>query len=971
MPRVRLDGGVIGSLNTPTLTYTSGMWTMKDNEEYTRRGLWPLASPLPLYGSINVSALVVAGGAGGGGVINGSGASGGGGAGGLIYISNLPLTTTNYTITVGAGGAGGTNLGSNGTNGSNSSIIGSAVSNTSIGGGGGGGVPTATVGNQGTAGGSGGGGAGSNVANTGGAGTSGQGFAGGAGISTGSYYPGGGGGGSANNGGNASTTGGGAGGIGTSYNFANGTSIYYAGGGGGGSYNGGTPGTGGSGGGANGVYNAVGLNGTSSTGGGGGGTGATGTLGNNPGGAGGSGIVIVSYPLPQRWSGGTVTNNNGTNVVHTFTTSQTMTALAIPIDTYQPYNALLVHADGTNSSNTTVIIDSSVSAATFTNTGKPTQGTFSPFSTAGWSNYYSSTSSYLTFSDSSAGVFGTGDFTVECWILPSTSAHNIFTPLTTTNAFGLITSGNAVYWQFNGSNLTNGGTVPSNIWSHIAVVRSSSVTRIYLNGLQVASIADTNNYTGTTTRTIGSNGGTSGPLYISNARIIKGVAAYTGNFVPAISPLTANSVTTLLTAQSNYFIDNASSPNALTLVGTPQILPGSPFSPTSGYSNTTVGGSMYFGGSDYATSTGSASYSVGTGNFTIEFWLYMGGTSATGLFALNSIPGPNSASGLAIYLSASGVISFFVNGSGGATNSATGVILPNQWYHVALIRNGSTNTIYVNGVATSATNSTTPNPSASPAFGLARTYNDSFTAGSPVYISNLRVTSGIAVYTSFPFTPPTSALTANSTTLLLASGTNTGIADYIQKRELTTFGGASISTTQSQFGGSSMLFDGSSGYVKFNNSIVMGTQAYTMECWFYLNSTSFSPNFYPFIGTSTNSTSALDIRIFSTTTIQVDSNNSSTTTFTLPVTLTTGVWYHVAVTRDAAGNCNVWLNGVRSTSGNQTVSANYTGTTDSIGYVNGSPSAYFNGYIDEFRLTLGVARYTANFTPSSTSFLNT
>jgi hypothetical protein len=222
------------------------------------------------------------------------------------------------------------------------------------------------------------------------------------------------------------------------------------------------------------------------------------------------------------------------------------------------------------------------------------------------------------------------------------------------------------------------------------------------------------------------------------------------------------------------------------------------------------------------------------------------------------------------------------------------------------------------------------------------------------------------MYTS-GFTPPTSPLTAVANTTFLLSSTNAGIFDQTQKNDLTTYGSAAISTTQSKFGGSSILFNGSTDYLTFNNSIVMGTQAYTMECWFYLNSTSFSV-FYPFVGTSTNSTSALNIRISNTTVIRVDANNSSGTDFTLPVTLTTGVWYHVAVTRDAAGNCNVWLNGVRSTSGNQTVSTNYTGTTDTIGYV--YSSNFFNGYIDEFRLTRGYARYTANFTPSPTAFLN-
>jgi hypothetical protein len=167
---------------------------------------------------------------------------------------------------------------------------------------------------------------------------------------------------------------------------------------------------------------------------------------------------------------------------------------------------------------------------------------------------------------------------------------------------------------------------------------------------------------------------------------------------------------------------------------------------------------------------------------------------------------------------------------------------------------------------------------------------------------------------------------------------------------------------------STTFFNGSTNYLPLNPSIIMGTQAYTMECWFKLNSTSFN-TFYPFIGTSTNSGSALDIRIISTTIIQVDSNNNSTTNFNLSFRLPAGVWYHVAVTRDSAGNCNVWLNGVRSTSGNQIVSTNYTGTTDTIGYVNGSPNAYFNGYIGDFSLITGYAKYTANFTPPTATFL--
>ena len=96
MPRVRFDGGIIGSLNTPTTSVASGIWTVKDNEEYTRRGLWPLqSSPV---GSLNVAVLIVAGGGGGG-----ASWGGGGGAGSITYNSNYNLPTgINYPIIIGA-----------------------------------------------------------------------------------------------------------------------------------------------------------------------------------------------------------------------------------------------------------------------------------------------------------------------------------------------------------------------------------------------------------------------------------------------------------------------------------------------------------------------------------------------------------------------------------------------------------------------------------------------------------------------------------------------------------------------------------------------------------------------------------------------------------------------------------------------------------------------------------------------------
>jgi hypothetical protein len=263
-------------------------------------------------------------------------------------------------------------------------------------------------------------------------------------------------------------------------------------------------------------------------------------------------------------------------------------------------------------------------------------------------------------------------------------------PLTTTNAFGLVTFGNAVYWQFNGSNFTGGGTVSLNTWSHIAVVRSSSVTKIYLNGAQVASIADTNNYTGTPTRTIGSNGGTNSPLYMSNVRIVKGTAVYTTAFTPPTAALTNITNTTLLTAQSNKFIDNSSSPNTLTLVGSPQIQPASPFFALGAYTNTNVGGSMYFNGStDYVNTAIISSLTPNYGDYTVEYWVYMTSTARGDHFYL-----------------AGGTTRIIVYYSGTAwaylENSTSRISSTNNnntygWHHIAVSRASNTVSMYVDG----------------------------------------------------------------------------------------------------------------------------------------------------------------------------------------------------------------------------------------------------------------------------------
>lgn len=250
--------------------------------------------------TLSCNMLVVAGGGGGGWNAGG----GGGGAGGLLALTSQSLSTINYTVTVGAGGAAAVANGNRGSVGNNSVFS----SSTALGGGGGQGGSAGT-----SDGGSGGGGAtdGGGTSGTSGAGTVGQGNNGGIGNFSGSgstrQYAGGGGGGAGAVGVTASAGVGGNGGAGSNTystwatTTSTGISGYYAGGGGGGAgresgAGGITAGNGGAGGGGNGAGESLAaIAGIANTGGGGGG-------GNNgvfqrAAAAGGSGIVIVRYAM--------------------------------------------------------------------------------------------------------------------------------------------------------------------------------------------------------------------------------------------------------------------------------------------------------------------------------------------------------------------------------------------------------------------------------------------------------------------------------------------------------------------------------------------------------------------------------------------------------------------------------------------------------------------------------------------------
>jgi hypothetical protein len=639
----------------------------------------------------------------------------------------------------------------------------------------------------------------------------------------------------------------------------------------------------------------------------------------------------------------------------------------------------------------TVSQSQTVSSTTITSDGFPitrngntTQGTFSPFSQTGWGNYLSGSSQYLTVADSTDFDL-TSDYTIELWFYPNVTGglqrlFMIGDYRATYNGIDLyVNASNQVVFYSNGASIITGGTVTNFQWNHVALVRNgggANNTTLYINGTSVGQATNTTSFTGVAANGVSigleySGAGTSvtTAMYVSNARLVKGTPVYTSNFTPPTSPLTAITNTVLLTCQSNRFIDTNTQVAAKTITanGSPTVVAFSPFNPTASWSAATNGGSGYFDGSgDYLTGpTNTATAFNLTGDFTIESWCYFSSVS-TAFAGILSYADSSGFNGWELINNAGTVYFRFLTGSAGAGQvTASSSITTNQWYHIAVSRSGSTITLYINGYSVgTVTYSSSQSSSSSFIKVAADRIGSTLSTG---YLSNIRVVNGTAFYTS-NFTPPTAPLTAITNTSLLLNFTNAGIYDATSKNDLETVGNAQISTAQSKWGGSSMSFDGTGDYVtSYNaNALFRIGNIYTIELWFYTTTIAAGAAglICLAIGASTNS--GINIYRSGSEIICNDGATGGTGPSSGSSAITANTWAHLAVVSDGS-TTKMYIDGV--------LKGTYSGTTASsaaLTYVtvgaNGDKSSVLNGYIQDARITKGIARYTTNFTPPTAAF---
>lgn len=565
------------------------------------------------------------------------------------------------------------------------------------------------------------------------------------------------------------------------------------------------------------------------------------------------------------------------------------------------------------------------------------------------------------------------NFTFECWFNIAS-----FTPTSGNGLQGLFCVGDyvsGILFRLSatygielyclGTPVNNQVNITTGAWHHIALVRNNTVMTVFYDGNPCTNTFNVSGYNfPALVITIGK--AYHNPSveyfygYMDDIRLTNGVARYTTAFVPTQLPFSGvtpdplfSDVGLLLTGET--LLDSSSTPKILSAFGTPAVS-------TSVKKYRT--GSIYFNGSSSLSYANSLTELTLDQNFTIEMWLYITDVSSGYHRIFQNQQGSNTATGF-FYVYNNGTNIIVYNTTIG-TLVSVGSFTANAWFHLGIVKYDSTFKVFINGVNSySMTSMTTTVTSAG--FVIGGGAIEPMTG----YISDLRITKGVARYVS-NFTPPTTALSLINTpkvdiysnlvvVLLKGNGTN-GTSTFIDAspsaRTITNTGSPVYSSSVYRYGGSSMSLPASSG-ISFPKP-TFGSNDFTIEFWAYRTGTA---SWIGLMGSwpnpGTNATNSWGIGtggsgnemwmgFFSSSSSYAEVQGS-----TWPL----NAWVHVAVVR-IGSTITMYRNGVAVLTLASFTTAVYAGTHPVVNI--GTAVGY---YINNFRITIGVGRYTGTFTP--------
>lgn len=668
--------------------------------------------------------------------------------------------------------------------------------------------------------------------------------------------------------------------------------------------------------------------------------------------------------------------------------------LIYPTDPFKNYVVLDLNADAVNNEQNNTFLDRSGNNITFTKSGSATQGSFSPFSPAGWSGYFDGNTK-LTINNFT--LSNTLDFTIEFWayhsMIPSGTSNICYIEFIGTveaHRFIFGRTNNGIRWYINQteSGFAYAGGISE--WTHYAITYIAGNFNIYINGVLSSQTSHTT--WSTQTLYIGRNRDNFEAFtgYISNLRVVKGQAIYTNNFTPPTAALTTTSTVSgitlsaenvlLLTLQDNCLKDNSNNNLTINVAGTPSVKPFSPFQSIATYSPTVHGGSGYFNGvgsTTYLISTGNNVFNFGSSDWTVEAWVYLNAMPTSDTWSPNwnlhmVVAGVGTSPQGDGFDCIIGQTKLSIQSNDTQYSGTAHGLIINTWNHLAYVRNGNNIFFYVNGV-----------PKGSVAFtgsvgGGSNTYvgcetNDG--AGLNGYISNLRVVKGVAIIP--PIGGPTAPVQAVSGTSLLLNFDNAGVVDNSGKNTVTTFNTSKVDYTNEVYGSGALRFNGTNDYIQVGIAsdwtfLHTSNTKWTIEFWIYSNSSTI--NTIVDTNGSTLGARGISLQKLANNTIDIFITNGTAGNFVARATTTAVIplstWTHVAITYNhslTANNLVIYLNGsqsIFSTKTAQTPSTTNPANTLTIGAFGNGGGQFFNGFIDELRITNAV-RYTSNFSVSS------
>jgi len=625
----------------------------------------------------------------------------------------------------------------------------------------------------------------------------------------------------------------------------------------------------------------------------------------------------------------------------------------------------------------------------------------------GASGLFDGVGDQISIPDSTDLTLGSGDWTIECWFKclaasgataalfgqsdagPTNAASSIYCQRNSSDVMRVFVSdGTNIYSITSATQFTN---VTNTGWHHLAVVRNGNVLRMFIDGLQEGGDVAISVAVNDSAQDWVIGGRTSGATttwngWIDEFRLSVGIdrysSLYAGRLPDSFTKLLVHGdgadTATVIADQGAAFA------HVFTVAGNAQIdTAASKFG----------GASMLFDGAgDWWRTPDSSDLELGSGDFTIDFWFNV--SSASGSFRVaigktnTASAGTNAERSYAVYRNNttnsmrgnifSGASSFAINGSFQVDSGFN-----TGWHHYALVRSGNNLWQFIDGsqdgqALTLA--SPTVNDLTGP-LGIG-SFGDEIANPWFGWLDEMRLSIGVARWSALAINGNDSFTRLlihfsgpNNSTSLVSDEFASGM---VNSKVFTVAGNAKIDTTDSKFGGSSGFFDGAGDWwtVPDTTDFTLGTSDLTIDFWFKCNAA--GGTFQRIAGQNDNAftvaTRAFLFQRLTSNCIQFSLCNATTVFACTGDTEYTDVlntgWHHCVGTRVNGDTMRLYIDGRLQGQFKHTATISVNNSANNLGIgaggeVTGNP---WTGWLDEFRMSVGVARWVPTPTADNDVF---